>query len=175
MFVFVLGLIVIVSVIMWMRRNRPYSVSEVEGTETETVVEEVVPTVAPEPFAVETVGLPTEQIDLSYVGDQEGAFGGLARRGTEGDLFTHVVVADLQAIDMATSYYEGWLVKPGVVDYFSTGAMFAREDGKWGLVYETRISSGRPDLFDFTKVVVTREDRDDNPAPSAAHVLEGQF
>lgn len=108
--------------------------------------------------------------------DVEGTGGsGIARRGVSDDLFTHVVVADLPAIDPEVYFYEGWLVVPGVTDYFSTGAMFIREDGQWGLLWESKIDDAPNDLLDYAKVVITRELRDDDSAPSPDHVIEGVF
>jgi len=108
--------------------------------------------------------------------DVEGAGGsGVSRRGVSGELFTHVIVADLPAIDLETTYYEGWLVIPGVVEFFSTGEMFTREDGKWGLVWEVKLADAPDDLLDYREVIITRELRDGNVAPSPEHVIEGQF
>ena len=114
-----------------------------------------------------------QSIELdSLVGAQ---YGGTARRGIEADTFTHVVVADLPGIELSTHFYEGWLVKPGVTEFFSTGELFPRADGKWGLVWESVLSEAPSDIEDFTRVVITKEIRDDDPSPSVEHVLEGAF
>ena len=108
--------------------------------------------------------------------DVEGAGGsGVSRRGLSEDLFTHVIVADLPAIDTETHYYEGWLVIPGVVEFFSTGDILIREDGKWGLAWEATLLDAPDDLLEYREVVITRELRDGNGAPSPNHVIEGQF
>lgn len=123
--------------------------------------------------AVESGGNILESIELdSLVGAQ---FGGTARRGIEEGIFSHTIVADLPDIDTSIYFYEGWLVKPGVTEFFSTGEMFARADGKWGLVWEESLEGAREDVLDFTKVVITKEARDGDPAPSVEHVLEGSF
>ncbi len=114
-----------------------------------------------------------EEIELIVV-DGSGS-SGIARIGYTGDLFTHVVVASLPGIDTGFYFYEGWLVKPGIVDFFSTGEMFPREDGKWGLVWEVDELNALDDLDEYTQVVITLEPRDDNPAPAAHHILEGEF
>ena len=100
---------------------------------------------------------------------------GIARRGYTAGLFTHVVVASLPSIDTEQYFYEGWLVKPGIVDFFSTGEMFPREDGKWGLVWEIDSLNAQDDLDDYAQVVITLEPRDDDPAPAPHHVIEGEF
>lgn len=114
-----------------------------------------------------------EQIPLK---DSEGrGYTGIARRGIEKDLYTHVVVAELPAIDTERYFYEGWLVQPGVLTFFSTGEMFVREDGKWGLVWEVQERDQEVEVADFTRAVITLEPRDGDPAPAADHVLEGDF
>ncbi len=114
-----------------------------------------------------------EEIDLHPVGDFEAS--AVARRGEEDGLFSHVVVADLPAIDSSLQYYEGWLVKPGVVEFFSTGEMFARADGKWGLIWEIKRAEAKNDLLDYRQVIITLENRDEDSSPSADHILEGIF
>ncbi|HAL50446.1 MAG: hypothetical protein UU40_C0028G0002 [Candidatus Uhrbacteria bacterium GW2011_GWD2_41_121] len=122
---------------------------------------------------VEDHALTYEEVELMPV-DGSGSHG-TARRGQSGDLFTHVIVADLPAIETQYYYYEGWLVRPGIVDFFSTGELFAREDGKWGIIWEVHDDVAPDNLELFTEVVITLEIRDDNHAPSAHHVLEGEF
>ncbi len=116
----------------------------------------------------------TEEIILDYLGDSEYVGKAIARRGTEDDLFTYVIVADLPAIDTKINFYEGWLIKPGVIEFFSTGEMFARADGKWGLVWEKKCGE-LENLNDFSHVTITLEDRDGDDAPSSIHMLEGDF
>ncbi len=120
-----------------------------------------------------TATLSYEEIELLAV-DESGS-AGIARRENAGGLFTHVVVANLPPIETQYYFYEGWLVKPGITDFFSTGEMFARDDGKWGIVWEVDEMNMRDDLDEFSQVVITLEPRDGNTAPSARHVLEGKF
>lgn len=150
--------------------------TELEGLEELEELEELTSeSLAPETQEEEdNTTFQLEQIDLVSILTDAG-YSGIARRGTTGNLFTHVVVADLGRINLETHFYEGWLVKPGVMDFFSTGEMFAREDGKFGLAWEVMLDDARADLFDFTNVVITLEPRDGNSAPSIVHVLEGEF
>ncbi len=107
-----------------------------------------------------------EEIDLQGIG--------LARRGISSGLFTHVIVADLPLIDLTSHFYEGWLVNPQTLEFFSTGEMFPREDGKWGLVWEKK---GRDlkDLKIFSQIIITLEVRDGDDSPSSTHVINANF
>ncbi len=122
--------------------------------------------------ALETVSYPVEEILLH--GSGEFSASGIARRGIESNIFTHVIVTDLPPINQDFFFYEGWLVIPGVTEFFSTGVMFLREDGKWGLVLEEDITAGYEDVLDYSRVIITREPFDNDPAPDI-HVAEGDF
>ncbi len=145
----------------------PADETENEVATTVAVAEEPVPevVVAEKPF---------EEITLGPAPSYDG-FSGIARRGREGDLYTHVIVASLPPIDSATSYYEAWLVKPGVTGFLSAGDFFPRQDGKWGLLFEQTVAEAPIDIDEYTNVIVTIEARDENPAPSPTHVLRGSF
>ena len=124
----------------------------------------------PEP-SVE-VTLPVEEISLQ---DVEGSGGyGTARRGITGDLFTLAAVATLPEINQSIHAYEVWLIKPGVTEFFSAGDMFYRSDGKWGLVWEEGYNA-YSEILDYSKIIITRESRDGNEAPSPTHIVEGEF
>ncbi len=154
--------------------------SEVEAVVVEEVVAEV-PNETVQPTVEEPVTLavaagekPFEEITLGPAPSYDG-FSGIARRGREGDLYTHVIVATLPPIDSSTSYYEAWLVKPGVTGFISAGDFFPRQDGKWGLLFEQTTADAPIDMDEYKNVIVTIEARDDNPAPSPTHVLKGNF
>lgn len=159
--VLVFLLVIFVAVKMIFRRN----IEDVQVTEDVTEEVEVVV----EPESKDTF----EEIDISY--SDSGGYAGFARRGVDDALFTNVVVGNFVELNTDTHFYEGWLVKPGVTEFFSTGEMFPREDGKWGLVWETDLDIARDDLMEFSKVVITLEQRDDDPAPSPNHIAEGEF
>jgi hypothetical protein len=164
------GLIIILLIILLFSGNDPEQVEnvvEVVSDEQDITVEVI------EASASSADALLYEQIELLAV-DGSGS-SGVARRGYTAGLFTHVVIASLPSIDTEQYFYEGWLVKPGIVDFFSTGEMFPREDGKWGLVWEVDSLNAPDDLDDYSQVVITLEPRDDDPAPAAHHVIEGEF
>lgn len=117
--------------------------------------------------------LSNQEIVLAATNDYEAS--GIARRGMNDKLFSYVVIADLPTYDIDSEYYEGWLVKPGIVDFFSTGEMFVREDDKFGLLWELDRYSAPSDILEYSKVVITLESRNGDESPSAVHVLEGEF
>ncbi len=114
-----------------------------------------------------------QQIDLEFL--EAGAGWADVKREALNDEFVLTAVADLPFIDDATQAYEIWLVKPGVTDFFSVGQMFRREDGKWGLVWKVDPQAFAKDVYDFSRVIITREPRDGVQSPSTAHVMQGDF
>lgn len=143
-------------------------INTIVADETNTVVEKIVS----EDDAED--GLTRQEI-LLEPSTNDGNGTGVARRELNDTVFTHAVVAELPAIDTTTHFYEGWLVQPGVTTFFSTGEMFAREDGKWGLVWESTLEEAVDNVLAYRKVVITLEPRDGDPAPAPDHVIEGTF
>ncbi len=147
---------------------------EESGNDAETASEDVVTDSTP--FANDnSVGGGYEQITLQPEGSQFGGYSATARRGADGELFALAVVADLPGIDGSAHSYEVWLVQPGVVDFFSAGTMFLREDGRFGLLWQGSLLEAEQDLFEYSEVIITREVNDGNPDPSPTHALKGQF
>ncbi|MBU0707958.1 hypothetical protein KKG41_06325 [Patescibacteria group bacterium] len=112
--------------------------------------------------------LSTVTIVLETVGEYEGS--GSASRKVISDTFVHSITADLT--DPAEDkFYEGWLVKTGTTNFFSTGKL-EKLDDKYLLSY----SADYVDQDEFDQVVVTEETLanglDDIPE---VHVLEGSF
>ncbi len=166
----IVGGLLLVFVIVWIF----VSLSD-NDDRLDEVVEEVVQVTDAETDEIEDI-LDTDTFEQTSLADPNGrGYTGIARRGIENDLFTHVIVADLPAINTDAYFYEGWLVQPGVLQFFSTGEMFAREDGKWGLVWEVQENDQKVNVVDFPRAVITLEPRDGDPAPAADHVLEGDF
>ncbi len=98
-----------------------------------------------------------------------------ATRTHEAGAFTLTLLAQLPAIDNTTEAYEAWYIKPGLTDFFSLGDFYPREDGAWGLVWTVTDALARPDLGEFDKILITREARDGDPAPSTNQILQGEF
>lgn len=113
-------------------------------------------------------------IDLVYLETGSGFFAS-ASRGVVENQYTVKVVALPPAIDDLSMTYEAWIMKPGLTDYFSIGTFARREDGKWQVLWKQEASRMRPDMNEFTQVIVTREPRDGNALPSPQHVFEGTF
>lgn len=168
----ILGGLIVILLIMMIFSGGEEAVPEIESVEVEGEAQDVSVEVV-QMEQTETDSISYEEIELVAV-DGSGS-SGIARRGYSGGLFTHVVVASMPDIDTEMYFYEGWLVKPGIIDFFSTGEMFPREDGKWGLVWEVNELNAPDDLDDYAQVVITLEPRDGDPAPAPHHVIEGEF
>jgi|GEM_PF-935791 len=95
---------------------------------------------------------------------------GTAERGIENNILYHTVSVTLPEINRETEFYEGWLVRQAPYDFFSTGEMVTNDDGDFVLEWAGEHS----DITSYDHVVITREARDGNAAPSA-HVAEGGF
>lgn len=103
------------------------------------------------------------------------AANGTAVRSHVGGVYAVSVVGTLPAIDSASTAYEVWYVKPGITDFFSLGELYPREDGKWGMVWTQTDALARHDIEDFARVIVMREPRNGDPAPSSDQVLTAEF
>lgn len=128
-----------------------------------TVVPNGIPVSFETPVSITLITLPGE------------AASGTAVRTHRDGVFSITALAQLPAIDGAKTAYEAWFVKPGITDFFSLGELYPREDGAWGLVWETTDALARTDIDEFHRILITREPRNDNPAPSTDQVLEGEF
>lgn len=95
---------------------------------------------------------------------------GTAERGIENDILYHTINVTLPEINRDTEFYEGWLVRQAPYDFFSTGEMVTDDDGDFVLEW----AGQHADIISYDHVIITREARDDNVAPSA-HVAEGGF
>ncbi len=85
-------------------------------------------------------------------------------------VLTHAVMANLPPLEEGT-FYEGWLVKRGPLDFFSTGmmdylAMESMIDGNFLLFY-----TEEKDRSEYLEVVITLETVDDQQPEK--HILEG--
>lgn len=159
------GLVVIavlcVGAIWWFRRDVSDAVEEAIATSDAALL-----AVAEDPFA---------DAEAAFVAINGQTASGVARRSHEYGAFAISVVADLPAIDQGSQAYEAWFVTPGITDFFSLGELYPREDGKWGLLWEQREDLARNDIGAFNRIIVIREPRDGNPAPSPDQVMQAEF
>ncbi len=105
-----------------------------------------------------------------------GAELGFARRDLEEGMFTFATVVTLPPVS-DIHYYEVWLLKPGITEYFSAGEMSVRADGKFAFVFEETHSDARDaeERLEYSQFIITREVRDDDKSPSATRVARGRF
>lgn len=98
--------------------------------------------------------------------DGSNSSGTAYRLAEEGKLY-HAVTASMP--DPAPGLvYEGWLVQPSPLQFFSTGVMERQTDGSFLLEY-----SAEQTYPTYTRVVITEETQvDETPE---AHILEGDF
>ncbi len=125
--------------------------------------------------ALAAAGSLAAQSSMTFAAVNDNAAGGTAQRTVDAAIFAISVVADLPSIDNVKFAYEAWFVKPGITDFFSLGELYPREDGKWGLVWQQSQALVRSDIAEFQRVIIIREPRDGNTAPSNDHVLDGEF
>lgn len=124
--------------------------------------------------ATDSVALPElSTITLSAVDGETGS-ASVVRSNVNGE-YALTIVANLPAVDVATTAYEAWFVTPGITDFFSLGELYPREDGAWGLVWAQTDALVRSDIAAFSRIIIIREPRDDDAGPSADHVLNGEF
>lgn len=109
--------------------------------------------------------LNTQVVDLIAV-DGSDSSGTAYRLFKDGKLY-HVVTANFPDPPENNSY-EGWLVQPSPLKFFSTGVMQKNKDGMWILEYETD-----QEYPTYLKVVITLETQVD--AVPEKHVIEGSF
>jgi len=110
----------------------------------------------------------TVTIVLEAVGGYEGS--GSASRKVISDTFVHSISSNL-ADPAEDKFYEGWLVKSGTTDFFSTGKLENLDDR-----YLLSFSTDFTDQNEYDQVVVTEETlANDLDGIPETHVLEGNF
>jgi len=97
--------------------------------------------------------------------DRSDSIGAGYRLIKDGKLYHSVMV---QLPDPPTGQYEGWLVQPSPLQFFSTGVLEKDEDGLWVIEYMSD-----QEFSEYYRVVITLETVID--ATPEKHVLEGDF
>lgn len=108
---------------------------------------------------------PQDFITLTDVSGGQGYGDGY--RTQEATLFIYKAAVTL-AEPTGGNFYEAWLFNPTLGNFISLGKMSKMLD-RWIISYESET-----DYSDFTKMVITSEPNDNDPAP-AKHILEGNF
>lgn len=148
--------------VWWFRRAEPTpSATTEDGGEGATLAMAAVPEVYDAMLTLQPVN--------------GAAAGGTARRSHVLDVYDVGISAQLPAIDPATTAYEVWFVKPGITDFFSLGELYPLADDGWGLAWSQTDALVRNDIEEFDRLIIIREPRDGNPAPSVDQVLTGVF
>lgn len=146
----------------------PVIVEDPPKPEEPDVVEAPLPEPEPDPLVLL---IQDEETVVAILADVSGgtAEGKGYVRNKDGVL-THAVMANLPPLEDGT-FYEGWLVKRGPLDFFSTGmmdqlAMESMVDGNYLLLY-----TEDTDRSEYLEVVITLETVDDQQPEK--HILEG--
>lgn len=122
------------------------------------------------PKVLDAFAMLMENVDADIailVGVESNEGSGVAYRSFSQGEFLHAVVAEMP-LPAEGSVYEGWLVQPEPLQFFSTGIMEQNAKGEWVLEYMANI-----DYPSYNKVIITEETIvDETPE---AHILEGDF
>jgi hypothetical protein len=103
----------------------------------------------------------------SLVAVNESDSEGMGYRVVQDGMFYHAVLASMPE-PAEGSVYEGWLVQPEPLQFFSTGVMQKNEQGIWQLEYKAD-----QDYPSYLRVVITEETVvDETPE---IHIIEGDF
>jgi len=103
----------------------------------------------------------------SLIAVDESSSSGVAYRLFEKGKLYHLVVANMSDLEEG-NFYEGWLVQPDPLEFFSTGVREKNEEGQWVLTYNTD-----GELFNYYRVVITEETVVDSVPEK--HIIEGDF
>lgn len=111
-------------------------------------------------------GDPDTQIAPLIAVDGSNSSGAAYKLFKDGKLY-HAIMASMPD-PQEGNVYEGWLVQPNPLQFFSTGVMEKNEDDVWVLEYSTD-----NEYSSYTKVIITEETIID-PIPET-HIIEGSF
>ena len=92
---------------------------------------------------------------------------GIAYRLWADGVLSHTVVVSMPDPEIG-NVYEGWLVQPSPLRFFSTGVMEKNEKGEWTLEY-----MAKEEFPTFLRVMITKETIVD--ATPELHIIEGDF
>jgi hypothetical protein len=160
-----LGALFVYSV-YWFREERPRAAASVPEAEVTVPTDPHSPLSA---YAALDRESPTAQ--LYPLGEREET--GIAQRGERDGRFfvdVHTKLVNV-SIDRATQAYEVWLIRPVPYDFLNIGQMVSDEIG---FFYNEWEAEKGKDYRDYTKILITLEQKDDNPDPGEK-VMEGEF
>ncbi len=159
-FIFIIIAIIAIGAVLVMREGEPVetSLEEQKKEETEDVEEKSILTMVKKDAN-------SQKTDLVAVDGSDSS--GTAYRLVKDGVLYHGVEASMPDPD-GENKYEGWLVQPSPLKFFSTGVMEKNEDGVWTLEY-----SVGEEFPTYNRVVITEETVVD--ATPEKHIIEGDF
>ncbi len=151
----VVGVFVVYQLILWFRSSNAKAIADDAAT-----------------AAVETADAKTTAIaqlnSTAVLKVSDGSTAGTVVRSGTNEAPSYSLVANLVAL-APDSMYEAWLVKDGLADVKSVGALNPRADGSWAATFSTK------DPLDYPTIVIMLEPNDGNPEPSGNRMAEGRF
>lgn len=152
----VIGAFLVYQLILWFRSSNEKTIAE----KTAAVTDAAVSTASAAPAAQLNSTAIFKSLDGTTVGT-------VVRSGTV-EVPSYSLVANLPGL-AAGVLYEVWLVKDGLADVKSVGALNPRADGSWAETFTMK------DPLEYPTVVIMLESDDGNPEPSGNRVVEGRF
>lgn len=151
----VVGVFVVYQLILWFR-----------SSSAKTIANDVVTA------AVDTVdakaSLTTSLNSTAVLKVSDGSSAGTVVRSGTVEVPSYSLVANLVALAPDTMY-EAWLVKDGLADVKSVGALNPRADGSWAATFSAK------DPLDYPTIVIMLEPNDGDAEPSGNRIAEGRF
>ncbi len=150
----IVGAFVVYQLILWFRSSNAKSIANEASAVTMDATVASTPTVALNSTAVLKIS--------------DGSSAGTVVRSGSVEMPSYSLVANLAALSPDMSY-EVWLVKDGLADVKSVGALSPRADGSWAETFTLK------DPLEYPTVVIMAEPNDGNTEPSGNRVAEGRF
>ncbi len=150
----VVGAFVVYQLILWFRSSNAKALAEEASAEAAEAVSFAAPAVAFNSTAVLKIA--------------DGTSAGTVVRSGSIEVPSYSLVANLAALSPDMSY-EVWLVKDGLADVKSVGALNLRADGSWAETFTLK------DPLEYPTVVIMLEPNDGNAEPSGNRIAEGRF
>ncbi|MFC1787655.1 hypothetical protein ACFLZY_00320 [Patescibacteria group bacterium] len=165
LFIVAILLAVFVFAVSWFRAPKEETKPELVDDITNVM------SLTPSPLVLPREAVIRESKVATLINLRDSSANSQAKRGIKDERYYLEVKTDLPQIDRETQAYEVWLISVYPYDFFSLGQMVTNDEAQF--VFEWQSDEGK-EYETYTKVLVTLENKDDNPDPGEK-VLEGEF